>query len=189
MDGGDVVTVVSVFVAGVLGPTITVRAAARAQAARLKHERTLHDLDDLRAELDRVADALGHLIRALSALFAVADDSERWEQRKMELRKQSGLMYERAARLKLRVDEGSDVFDTLADALRTVDAMVAAGPALSEDEVDARTQEIGDANTRFFRAANRLIGVQLNAAEESANDRRVRVFGIIPVWPGDRGIP
>lgn len=60
------ITIVSVVTAGVIGPGLTALATGRGQRRRFKHERFLHDRDDLRARFDDVAtelDALGRDVR------------------------------------------------------------------------------------------------------------------------------
>jgi len=74
---GTAITIVSVFVAGVIGPGITAWAAAQAQRRRFAHERELHDLDDLRRELDHLGDTFAELIHALVMFWAMLNRVER----------------------------------------------------------------------------------------------------------------
>ncbi|HYI99764.1 MAG TPA: hypothetical protein VEX36_08860 [Thermoleophilaceae bacterium] len=162
MDGGDVVTVVSVIVAGALSPWIAGQIASRAQGKRFDHERALHDLDDLRRELDRLGDAFGDFIRAVTSFLSASDDETRLT-RRIEARRHGSVAMERTARLKVRLPEDDLVVMAARKVLDQLDGVVSDADDLTDDEIDARMSGVGDAHTEFFRAANRQVGARIPA--------------------------
>jgi hypothetical protein len=166
VDGG-VVTVVSVIVAGVLSPWIAGQIASRAQTQRLDHERALHDLEDLRREVDQLADLFGDLIRATTAFLNTdADDDEARIARHVEVRRVGGLVMERTARLKIRLPADDELVRVAKVVLDRFDAVISdsVSGSVTDDEIDERMAGVGDANTAFFRAANERIGARIENA-------------------------
>lgn len=156
MDAGDVVTIVAVIVAGVVSPWIAGKIADQAQDKRLEHERTQHDLDDLRRQFDAIGEAFGHYIRAVAALGSTKNEAQLSELID-DAYTRGSIAMERVAHLRFRLDENDE---TVAFAMEVVDGLDAVRREydhLSDDEVQERMVAAGEANARFYRAAKRWI--------------------------------
>jgi hypothetical protein len=161
VDGGDVITVVAVVVAGIVSPWIAGQIASRAQSKRFEHERTLHDLDDLRRELDALGDVLGEFIRAVAALASATDDDAQHE-RYCEAADKRSLITERVARLRFRLHEEEDVVTLAREALDGLSDVVSEHAELTDAEIEERIAASGSVITEFFRAAYRLVGARVS---------------------------
>jgi hypothetical protein len=156
MDDGNVVTIVAVVVAGALSPWIAGKIAGQAQGKRLEHERTLHDLDDLRRQFDAVGEALGHYIRAVADLAGTRAEAELPARTDLAYRCGS-IAVERVAHLRFRLEEDDAVVVSAMEVLNGLDEVRREHQQLSSDEVRERMLDAGDANVRFYRASKRWI--------------------------------
>jgi hypothetical protein len=135
--------------------------------ARFLHERTLHDVDELRAVLDEAADA----IRAVRSVVAKPSGPEWLEEglaRLQPVRSKLGL------RLGVhhRVTEGAGA---VVEALRDIAGLYASVELRSEEDEDefwasfeAMRDEVGYCADRFLEDAQETVGARLSVEDEGS---------------------
>ena len=139
--------------------------------ARFRHERELHDVDELRAVLDEAADA----IRAVRST-AAEPSSPGW------LEQGLARMEPIHAKLALRLGSShrlSESARSLVEVLQDIDGLYASAALRTESDEDdfwasfeAMREEVGIRADRFLEDAQRTVGSQLLITDE-ATERRI----------------
>jgi hypothetical protein len=133
--------------------------------ARFRHERSLHDVDELRSVLDEAAEA----IRAVRTIVAKPSDPEWLE---------AGLAHLKPVQSKLAIRLGAnhrltESATSVVEALEDIESLYASAELRTEQDEDefwalfeAMRDEFGYCADRFLEDAQETVGAQLSVEDE-----------------------